>query len=131
MKGLIALLLVSSSLAGCAEMIPNPPGYQEPVWIIEYHNFTLEDTNNSTLPEIFFGSNNTMFELMYIDITMNNTTTNVSYPIKGFASQDGFMFSSGFAPNMGNVSLHLIELKGFDYYCTIQYRIWNGGPYET
>jgi len=68
--------------------------------------------------------------LLSVDILLNNTTTNISYPIGGYVSQGGFLFSSGFAPNMGNASLHLIEMKGFDYNCTVVYRVWNGGPYE-
>ena len=48
---LLVLLLISPALAGCAEMIPDPPVEgNDPIWTTEYHNFTYEDTNNSTMP---------------------------------------------------------------------------------
>jgi len=130
MRTLVVLLLVSSSLAGCVDMIPDPPGYQEPDWITEYHNFTLE--YNSTLPVISFGNNDSFLEVFSIDMKMNLTTneTNLTYPIGGYLSQDGFLFDYGFAPHMGNATLVLNEMKGFDYNCTVVYREWDGGPYE-
>ena len=111
-------------------MIPDPPGYQEPDWITEYHNFTLE--YNSTLPVISFGNNDSFLEVFSIDMKMNLTTneTNLTYPIGGYLSQDGFLFDYGFAPHMGNATLVLNEMKGFDYNCTVVYREWDGGPYE-
>ena len=32
---------------------------------------------------------------------------------------------AGFSPVMGNVTLQLIGLQGYDYNCTIVYRMWN------
>ena len=137
MRMLLVVLVVSQLLAGCTvdELIPDPPGWEEPDWVTEYHNFTLEDTNNSSLPEITFGSNDTFVEMYSVSVTMHyngsaTNETNYTYPIKGYVSQDGFLFNSGFAPNMGNVSLHLVEMKGFDYNCTVVYRVWNGGLVE-
>ena len=127
------MVVMSTALAGCTvdELIPDPPGWNDPDWITEYHNFTLEDSNNSTLPIIVLGSNDTMFELLSVNIQMNETATNISYPsIKGYVVQDDIMFRSGYAPNFGNVTLHLVEMKGYDYNCTVVYREWDGGPYE-
>ena len=134
MRVLLALLLISSSLAGCTvdELIPDPPGWNSPDWVTEYHNFTLEDSNNSTLPVIVLGSNDTFLEVFAVEIRMNLTSneSNLSYPVLGYLSQNGFLFDYGFAPYMGNATLVLNEMKGFDYNCTVVYREWDGGPYE-
>ena len=79
MRTLIVLLLVSSSLAGCAEMIPDPPVEgNDPISTTEYHNFTLEDTNNSTLPTITVGSNSTLVEIFSASAILYNETVNLT-----------------------------------------------------
>ena len=125
MRTLIALLLVSSSLAGCAEMIPDPPVEgNDPIWTTEYHNFTLEDTNNSTLPSIAIGSNSTLVEIFSANAILYNETVNLTVDMKPYFLVDNISFRQGHAPLMGEVTLNLIELKGYDYNCTIVYRLW-------
>jgi hypothetical protein len=125
MRTLIALLLVSSSLAGCAEMIPDPPVEgNDPIWTTEYHNFTLEDTNNSTLPTITVGSNSTLVEIFSASAILYNETVNLTVDMKPYFLVDNISFRQGHAPAMGEVTLNLIELKGYDYNCTIVYRLW-------
>ena len=131
MRVLIALLLVSASSAGCTidELIPDPPGWNAPDWITEYHNFTFEDNNNSTLPVIVFGSNETFLDVYSVEVAINGTG-NISYPLIGYLNQSGFLWDYGFAPYMGNATLVLPEMVGYDYNCTVVYREWDGGPYE-
>jgi hypothetical protein len=125
MRTLIVLLLVSSSLAGCAEMIPDPPVEgNDPIWTTEYHNFTLEDTNNSTLPTITVGSNSTLVEVFSASAILYNETVNLTVDMKPYFLVDNISFRQGHAPAMGEVTLDLIELKGYDYNCTIVYRLW-------
>ena len=125
MRTLIVLLLVSSSLAGCAEMIPDPPVEgNDPIWTTEYHNFTLEDTNNSTLPTITVGSNSTLVEVFSASAILYNETVNLTVDMKPYFLVDNISFRQGHAPVMGEVTLNLIELKGYDYNCTIVYRLW-------
>ena len=125
MRTLIVLLLVSSSLAGCAEMIPDPPVEgNDPIWTTEYHNFTLEDTNNSTLPSIAIGSNSTLVEIFSASAILYNETVNLTVDMKPYFLVDNISFRQGHAPVMGEVTLNLIELKGYDYNCTIVYRLW-------
>jgi hypothetical protein len=123
---LIALLLVSSSLAGCAEMIPDPPVEgNDPIWTTEYHNFTLEDTNNSTLPTITFGSNSSLVEIYSASVIMYNETVNLTVEMQPYFLLGDVSFRQQHAPAMGEVTLDLMEMKGYDYNCTVVYRVWN------
>ena len=125
MRILIALLLVSSSLAGCAEMIPDPPVEgNDPIWTTEYHNFTLEDTNNSTLPTITFGSNSSLVEIYSASVIMYNETGNLTVEMQPYFLLGDVSFRQQHAPAMGEVTLDLMEMKGYDYNCTVVYRLW-------
>ena len=125
MRSLVILLLVSSSLAGCAEMIPDPPVEgNDPIWTTEYHNFTYEDTNNSTMPVITFGDNSTLVEIFSASAILHNETVNLTVDMKPFFSVNNVSFQQGHAPTMGEVTLSLIELRGYDYNCTVVYRLW-------
>ena len=125
MRSLVILLLVSSSLAGCAEMIPDPPVEgNDPIWTTEYHNFTYEDTNNSTMPIISFGSNDTLVDIFSASVTLYNETVNLTVDMKPYFSIGDMSFQTGIAPDMGEVTLNLIELHGYDYNCTVVYRLW-------
>ena len=125
MRILIALLLVSSSLAGCAEMIPDPPVEgNDPIWTTEYHNFTLEDTNNSTLPTITFGSNSSLVEIYSASVIMYNETVNLTVEMQPYFLLGDVSFRQQHAPAMGEVTLDLMEMKGYDYNCTVVYRLW-------
>ena len=125
MRGLIALLLVSSSLAGCAEMIPDPPVEgNDPIWTTEYHNFTYEDTNNSTLPVITFGDNTTLVEIFSASVIMYNETVNLTVEMQPYFLLGDVSFRQQHAPAMGEVTLDLMDMKGYDYNCTVVYRLW-------
>tara|TARA_Y100000748_G_C15250942_1_gene392909 strand:- start:134 stop:517 length:384 start_codon:yes stop_codon:yes gene_type:complete len=125
MRSLVILLLVSSSFAGCAEMIPDPPVEgNDPIWTTEYHNFTYEDTNNSTMPIISFGSNDTLVDIFSASVTLYNETVNLTVDMKPYFSIGDMSFQTGVAPDMGEVTLNLIELHGYDYNCTVVYRLW-------
>ncbi len=123
MRVLLALLLLSSSLAGCAEMIPDPPVEEnKPVWVTEYHNFTYE--NNTTLPTISFGDNTTLFEVFSASVVMYNETINQTVEMKPYFLIENTRFKQQHAPAMGEVSLVLIDLEGYQYNCTVVYRLW-------
>ena len=125
MRSLVILLLVSSSLAGCAEMIPDPPVEgNDPAWVTEYHNFTYEDTNNSTLPVITFGDNTTLVEIFTASVIMYNETVNLTVEMKPYFIVNDVLFMQQHAPAMGEVTLDLMEMKGYDYNCTVVYRLW-------
>ena len=126
MRLLLVLLLISPALAGCAEMIPDPPVEgNEPIWITEYHNFTYEDTNNSTLPVITFGDNTTLVEIFTASVIMYNETVNLTVEMKPYFIVNDVLFMQQYAPSMGEVTLQLIGIKGYDYNCTVVYRVWN------
>tara|TARA_A100001391_G_scaffold205380_1_gene205563 strand:+ start:1576 stop:1959 length:384 start_codon:yes stop_codon:yes gene_type:complete len=125
MRSLVILLLVSSSLAGCAEMIPDPPiEGNDPVWVTEYHNFTYEDTNNSTLPVITFGDNTTLVEIFSASVIMYNETVNLTVEMQPYFMVGDVSFRQQHAPAMGEVTLDLMDMKGYDYNCTVVYRLW-------
>ena len=125
MRMLLVLLLISPALAGCAEIIPDPPiEGNDPIWTTEYHNFTLEDTNNSTLPVITFGDNTTLVEIHSASVTMYNETVNLTVEMKPYFIVGDVMFKQQHAPAMGEVTLDLMNMKGYDYNCTIVYRLW-------
>tara|TARA_Y100001963_G_scaffold55353_1_gene77437 strand:- start:632 stop:1009 length:378 start_codon:yes stop_codon:yes gene_type:complete len=122
---LLVLLLISPALAGCAEMIPDPPVEgNEPIWTTEYHNFTYEDTNNSTLPVITFGDNTTLVEIFSASVIMYNETVNLTVEMQPYFMVGDVSFRQQHAPAMGEVTLDLMDMKGYDYNCTVVYRLW-------
>ena len=125
MRMLLVLLLISPALAGCAEMIPDPPVEgNEPIWTTEYHNFTYEDTNNSTLPVITFGDNTTLVEIFSASVIMYNETVNLTVEMQPYFMVGDVSFRQQHAPAMGEVTLDLMDMKGYDYNCTVVYRLW-------
>ena len=125
LREVVVVLMLCVSLAGCAEMIPDPPVEgNDPLWDTEYHNFTYEDTNNSTLPVISFGDNSTLVEIFSASVMLYNETVNLTVDMKPYFSMGDVVFQTGFAPDMGNVTLNLMDLKGYDYNCTVTYRLW-------
>ena len=121
----MVLLLISPALAGCAEMIPDPPVEgNDPIWTTEYHNFTYEDTNNSTLPVITFGDNTTLVEIYSASVTMYNETVNLTVEMQPYFMVGDVSFRQQHAPAMGEVTLDLMDMKGYDYNCTVVYRLW-------
>jgi hypothetical protein len=125
MRMLLVLLLISPALAGCAEMIPDPPVEgNDPIWTTEYHNFTYEDTNNSTLPVITFGDNTTLVEIFSASVIMYNETVNLTVEMQPYFLLGNVSFRQQHAPSMGEVTLDLMDMKGYDYNCTVVYRLW-------
>ena len=125
MREVFVVLMLCASLAGCAEMIPDPPVEgNDPIWITEYHNFTYEDTNNSTLPVITFGDNSTLVEIFSASVTMYNETVNLTVEMKPYFLLGDVLFRQQHAPAMGEVTLNLMDMKGYDYNCTVVYRLW-------
>ena len=125
MRLLLVLLLISPALAGCAEMIPDPPVEgNDPIWTTEYHNFTYEDTNNSTLPVITFGDNTTLVEIFSASVIMYNETVNLTVEMQPYFLLGDVSFRQQHAPAMGEVTLDLMDMKGYDYNCTVVYRLW-------
>jgi len=124
-RELLVLLLISPALAGCAEMIPDPPVEgNDPIWTTEYHNFTYEDTNNSTLPVITFGDNTTLVEIFSASVIMYNETVNLTVEMQPYFLLGDVSFRQQHAPAMGEVTLDLMDMKGYDYNCTVVYRLW-------
>ena len=125
MRMLLVLLLISPALAGCAEIIPDPPVEgNDPIWTTEYHNFTYEDTNNSTLPVITFGDNTTLVEIFSASVIMYNETVNLTVEMQPYFLLGDVSFRQQHAPAMGEVTLDLMDMKGYDYNCTVVYRLW-------
>ena len=125
MRLLLVLLLISPALAGCAEMIPDPPVEgNDPIWTTEYHNFTYEDTNKSTLPVITFVDNTTLVEIFSASVTMYNETVNLTVEMQPYFLLGDVSFRQQHAPAMGEVTLDLMDMKGYDYNCTVVYRLW-------
>ena len=106
-------------------MIPDPPVEgNDPIWTTEYHNFTYEDTNNSTLPVITFGDNTTLVEIFSASVTMYNETVNLTVEMQPYFLLGDVSFRQQHAPAMGEVTLDLMDMKGYDYNCTVVYRLW-------
>jgi hypothetical protein len=125
LREVVVVLMLCVSLAGCAEMIPDPPVEgNDPIWTTEYHNFTYEDTNNSTLPVITFGDNTTLVEIFSASVIMYNETVNLTVEMQPYFLLGNVSFRQQHAPAMGEVTLDLMDMKGYDYNCTVVYRLW-------
>jgi hypothetical protein len=125
LREVVVVLMLCVSLAGCAEMIPDPPVEgNDPIWTTEYHNFTYEDTNNSTLPVITFGDNTTLVEIFSASVIMYNETVNLTVEMQPYFLLGNVSFRQQHAPSMGEVTLDLMDMKGYDYNCTVVYRLW-------
>ena len=135
-KQAIVLLMVTSFMAGCADGIPEPPinGEEEVVaeWTTLNGEFTVlvDDENNSTYTVITLGENNTWLEVSSFNYTathlsfdiINNTVifNNYTFANDGFVSQDGMLFSNGYAPNYGLAELYF---PTFPYDITVNYTV--------
>ena len=99
-KKIMVLLIAASLLTGCAEIIPEPP-----------------------TDEIILNATHLSF------IVDDNTVTfhNYSFELKGYLNQSDYLWSDGFAPNMGNATLYTPDYSydiTIDY--VILYREWTG-----
>ena len=135
-KQAIVLLMVTSFMAGCADVIPEPPinGEEEVVaeWTTLNGEFTVlvDDENNSTYTVITLGENNTWLEVSSFNYTathlsfdiINNTVifNNYTFANDGFVSQDGMLFNNGYAPNYGLAELYF---PTFPYDITVNYTV--------
>jgi hypothetical protein len=134
-KKLIALLIVSSLLAGCADALPDVPTNEEKEITIEWTTvngeFTvLTETNNSTYEVVVLGESNTWFNFKSFNWTathlsfdiINNTVifNNYTFNNDGYVMQDGIMFNAGYAPNYGEVELYF---PTFPFDVTVNYTV--------
>ena len=109
--------LVCVLLAGCTEMIPDPPSD----WNIKEGTY-----DNKTIPNIVIGNNTTLLEVNYL---MFNVTTdsNTTLLVRGHLYQGNnstFTFTDGYAPNIGKVYAHFFYLENATYKYEIHYIEW-------
>ena len=141
-RKVMVLLIAASMLAGCAEIIPDPPDntVAPNAPDLEYVNGTytvLYGVNNSTTPIVSIGNNSTWLEIQSINLNathlsfvVNDNTVifhNYSFGLKGYLNQSGDLWSDGYAPNMGKATLHTPDYPydiTVDY--SIVYREWSG-----
>lgn len=139
------VFLITVLLAGCT--IPTPDEvFAEPEtcvkdWSMLNGTFTylIDDANNSTYETVWLHVNSTHgfievdyfhYNLTHLSFTIVNNSVifnNYSFDINGYLMQDGYIWSNGYAPNMGNVSLYFTDFPfdvTVDY--QVKYRIWNG-----
>tara|TARA_R100000458_G_C8272025_1_gene246818 strand:+ start:2406 stop:2861 length:456 start_codon:yes stop_codon:yes gene_type:complete len=147
-RKIVALLLVCSFMAGCADAIPDPDDvYDEEVavnkdWETISGEFTLVLENNTTLvhaPEIWLDTNKTygLIELSRFNYTAkhlsfvveNNSVIfhNYTFNMMGHLVQNNYIWNEGLAPEFGNATLHFAAFP-FDVTVNyeIEYRIWDG-----
>ena len=143
-KKVIALMVICSMIAGCAEMVPEPPGEEKENtvtttgWNVMSGNYTvLVGDNNSTTPTIVLGNSSTWLEINKITLNATHLSfevidnaivfSNYSFTIDGYANQSGYLFSSGYAPDIGNATIYTPSFP-YDitvaYYC--EYKEWVG-----
>ena len=110
----IVLLMLSASLAGCADMIPDPPS--------EYNSVigTFDTDNNSTIVEVAIGNNSSILEVhtMFYNVT---TELNETLNIQGYVYQDNIYFQSGYALHIGKVYAHFTFIENATYTYEIFY----------
>jgi len=101
-------------------------------------NYTvIVDENNSTVPVISIGNNTTWMEIQVITFNASHLSfevvdnqivfSNFTFELEGYALQNGVLFSSGYAPDMGNVTVYMPTFPydiTVEYYCV--YREWTG-----
>ena len=106
----IILLFLSASLAGCAEVIPDPPS--------EYNSISgsFDTYDNKTISEIAIGNNTTLLEIYTVSYNITNSN-NDSFKINGYVYQEGtdFVFDKGYALNIGKVYLHFAYVENASY----------------
>jgi len=145
MKRIMTLLMVSILLAGCADAIPDAPSEDDGETVIVVSgwetlsgNYTvMAGDNNSTAPIITVGNNSTWMQIQIITLNASHLSfevvdnqivfSNYTFKLEGYASQDGVLFSNGYAPNMGTVDIYTPTFPydiTIEYYCV--YREWTG-----
>jgi hypothetical protein len=139
---MMVLLIAASMMAGCAEIIPEPPnsveGENPPEWKYVNGTYTIIiGDNNTTAPLITVGNNSTWLQIHSVTLNAShlsfevdgNTITfhNYTFTLGGYLNQSGYLWNEGYASNIGNATLHTPD---FPYDITIEYSIvyreWTG-----
>ena len=144
-------MIVGAFLAGCTEALPDPPSEEfegqvsDKEWTTLTGEFTvvMDNTTNETLiyaPTILLDVNTTYgaielqsfkynithlsFEVVDNSIIFNNYSW---VNMQGYLVQGDKYWSSGFAPEFGNATLHF---AAFPFDVTVEYevvyRVWDG-----
>ena len=141
MKRIIALLMISTMLAGCTEVIPDPEDVfsdcPSPDWIKVDDEVTWMLDNNSTMPVVDLGNETMLFQLDYFTYTashtsftfVNNTVIfdNTTFESKnGHVNQGGLYVSTGYGTT-GSAILHFPDFgMNMTYNYDVRYRLWDG-----
>lgn len=145
MKKVVALMIVCSLMAGCADAIPDPNSIlgneettTEPDWKTINGQYTVViDDNNSTVPIIEIGNNTTWLEISKVNYSavhlsftvVNNSVVfhNYSFEIRGMVIQDGVTWYEGYAPSLGKATMITPDFPyDITVNYTIDYREWKG-----
>ena len=112
----IVLLFLSASLAGCAEVIPDPPSEYDSI------SGSFDTYDNKTIPEVAIGNNTTLLEIISVTYNMTNSN-NDSFEINGYVFQEGtdFVFNKGYALDIGKVYLHFAYVENTSYTYEVYY----------
>tara|TARA_B100001094_G_scaffold332704_1_gene405935 strand:- start:1189 stop:1629 length:441 start_codon:yes stop_codon:yes gene_type:complete len=144
-------MIVGVFLAGCTEALPDPPEEEfegqinDSDWTVLAGEFTLVMNNSSNeslihAPTIWLDTNTTYGAIELQSFTYNITHlsfevinnsvifSNYSWvDMQGYLIQGGMYWSSGFAPEFGNATLHF---AAFPFDVTVEYelvyRVWDG-----
>jgi len=141
MKKVVALLMISTILAGCTEVIPDPEDVfsecPSPDWIKVDDEVTWMLDNNSTMPVVDLGNETMLFQLDYFTYTashtsftfVNNTVIfdNTTFESKtGHVNQGGLYVSTGYGTT-GSAILHFPDFgMNMTYDYDVRYRLWDG-----
>ena len=151
-KKVLTLLIATVFLAGCTDALPDPPEEEfegqtsNAEWITLSGEFTLvmDNTSNETFihaPTILIDVNTTYGAIELQSFTYN--ITHLSFEVvnnsvifsnyswigwQGYLVQGDKYWTSGFAPEFGNATLHF---AAFPFDVTVEYevvyRVWDGG----
>jgi hypothetical protein len=112
----IVLLFLCSSLAGCTDIIPDPPSEYDSV------SGSFDTFDNKTIPEVAIGNNTTFLRIISIDYNITNSN-NEWLEINGYVFQEGndFIFNYGYALDIGKVYLHFAYVENATYTYEVYY----------
>ena len=151
MKKMFAILLTAVLVAGCTEALPSPPEEEfegettQAEWITMTGEFTLvmDNTSNESFihaPTIWVDVNTSYgaielqsfaYNITHLSFeVVNNSVIFSNYSWvgwQGYLVQEDKYWSSGFAPEFGNATLHF---AAFPFDVTVEYeliyRVWDG-----
>lgn len=112
----IILLFLCSSLAGCTDIIPDPPSEYDSV------SGSFDTFDNKTIPVVTIGNNTTFLRIISIDYNITNSN-NEWLEINGYVFQEGndFIFNYGYALDIGKVYLHFAYVENASYTYEVYY----------